>query len=382
MSLPRHSVVVVGAGLSGLMAAWLLQRQGLRDVLLLEARDVPGGRILSVDNAGRSVDLRQPGADRFDLGPSWFWPDMQPQLDRLVDELGLERFAQHEEGDLLVERSPYEAPMRLHGHTGAPTSMRLAGGTGALVSALVQRLDPGCLVAGHALERLRAADDALHLHTKAASGDTCTWQAAQVLLALPPRLAAQHIGFEPPLPPALARRWSDTATWMAPHAKYMALYERPFWRDEGLSGGARSALGPMGEIHDVSMPGGHAALFGFLGMPARVRCGVPEDVLRQHCRAQLGRLFGDRAAAPLADALKDWARDPLTATETDQDATAGHAAAPPAVAAEGPWQNRLIGVGSEWSPEFPGYLAGAVDAAVRGVRHLLAAARPPSAGTP
>ncbi len=382
MSPPRHPVIVVGAGLSGLLAAWLLQRQGLRDVLLLEARDGPGGRILCVDNAGRPVDLRQPGVDRFDLGPSWFWPDMQPQLDRLIDELGLERFAQHDEGDLLVERSPHEAPMRLHGATGSPMSMRLAGGTGALVSALVQRLEPGCLVTGQALQRLHAADDALRLHTGAASGDTCTWHAEHVLLALPPRLAAQRIGFEPPLPPALARRWSGTATWMAPHAKYVALYERPFWRDEGLSGGARSALGPMGEIHDVSMPDGHAALFGFLGVPARVRRGVPDEALRQHCRAQLGRLFGARAAAPLADALKDWARDPLTATEIDQDATAGHAAAPPAAAVDGPWQGRLIGIGSEWSPEFPGYLAGAVDAAVRGVRHLLAAARPPLTGTP
>jgi monoamine oxidase len=382
MSAPRHPVVVVGAGLSGLLAAWLLQRQGLRDVLLLEARDGPGGRILSVDHAGRPVDLRQPGVDRFYLGPSWFWPDMQPQLDQLIAELGLERFAQHDEGDLLVERSPHEAPMRLHGAAGAPTSMRLAGGTGALVSALVQRLEPGCLVTGHALERLRASDDALHLHTRTSSGDTRVRHAAHVLLALPPRLAAKDIGFEPALPPVLARRWSDTATWMAPHAKYVAIYERPFWRDEGLSGGARSALGPMGEIHDVSMPGGHAALFGFLGVPARVRRGVPDDVLRQHCRAQLGRLYGGRAAEPLADVLKDWALDPFTATEIDQDAAAGHAAAPPAVAGDGPWKDRLIGIGSEWSPEFPGYLAGAVDAAVRGVRHLLATTRLPSTETP
>ncbi len=42
------------------------------------------------------------GLDRVDLGPTWFWPAFQPQLDRLVHELGLERFAQHEEGDLVV----------------------------------------------------------------------------------------------------------------------------------------------------------------------------------------------------------------------------------------------------------------------------------------
>ena len=77
---------------------------------------------------------------------------------------------------------------------------------------------------------------------------------------LPPRLAEASIAFEPPLPPDLAKRWRDTATWMAPHAKYVAIYDAPFWRDQGLSGSARSALGPLAEVHDVSMPGGHATV--------------------------------------------------------------------------------------------------------------------------
>ncbi|EDT04545.1 hypothetical protein BamIOP4010DRAFT_1927 [Burkholderia ambifaria IOP40-10] len=61
---------------------------------------------------------------------------------------------------------------------------------------------------------------------------------------------------------------------MAPHAKYIAIYDTPFWRDQGLSGEARSARGPFGEIHDASMPGGCAALFGFFGVPAQVRQNV------------------------------------------------------------------------------------------------------------
>lgn len=162
---------------------------------------------------------------------------------------------------------------------------------------------------------------------------------------------------------------------MAPHAKYVAMYDAPFWRDQGLSGSARSALGPMAEIHDVSMPGGHAALFGFVGVPARVRRTVTEAELRAHCRAQLGRLFGERAATPVADALKDWAQDALTATATDQDSGGQHGEAPPRCADHGPWQGCLTGIGSEWSQPFPGYLAGAVDAAALGVQACLAAAR-------
>lgn len=120
------------------------------------------------------------------------------------------------------------------------------------------------------------------------------------------------------------------------------------------------------------MPGGHAALFGFLGVPALVRRQVSDEVLRTHCRAQLVRLFGERAGSPTGDALKDWATDPLTATDDDQDAAGHHAAAPSRRAVEGAWQGRLVGIGSEWSLQFPGYLAGAVDAAERGLREALA----------
>ncbi|MCO4093391.1 MAG: NAD(P)/FAD-dependent oxidoreductase [Acidovorax sp.] len=66
MSLP---IVVIGGGLSGLYAAHLLEQAGQR-VLLIEARERLGGRILSRGHA----DDRH----RLDLGPSWFWPAMNP----------------------------------------------------------------------------------------------------------------------------------------------------------------------------------------------------------------------------------------------------------------------------------------------------------------
>ena len=65
MTLPPSAtcdVVIVGAGITGLAIATLLQADG-RDVVLLEARDRVGGRLLSV-----------PGSDgsTVDLGASWF----------------------------------------------------------------------------------------------------------------------------------------------------------------------------------------------------------------------------------------------------------------------------------------------------------------------
>lgn len=363
--------VIVGGGLAGLYAAHELDRLGISDHVLLEARPFLGGRIqsLSPQCLGPVEDLVR--NDRFDLGPTWFWPALQPELDQLITTLGLARFEQFEVGDMLLERSPNEPPVRTSGYTNSPPSVRLVGGMAALVEALHRRLTGDRIIVDRQVHELRcegphvvvvSADSAGHLHEL---------RAEQVLLATPPRLVHEHIRFSPALPASMARQWRDTATWMAPHAKYVAVYDTPFWREQGLSGEARSARGPMGEIHDASMPDGSAALFGFLGIPAAMRRGVPEETLLAHCRAQFTRLFGPQAATPKAESIKDWAQDVWTATASDLAAPAAHASAPAALVSVGDWRGRIVGVASEWSPQFPGYVAGAIEAARLGVQSML-----------
>ena len=370
MSRQTARVAIAGGGLSGLYAAYLLEENGINDYIILDARKVWGGRIASASHLEGTHPL-----DRFDLGPTWFWPAYQPQLDQLIKHLGLESFAQYEDGDMLVEHTQHAIPMRMRGYASTPASMRLPGGMRSLTEALRLKLTPENLLPGQQILRMRIEDGHIELDTKDTldtQGKLNSFRVEHVLLAVPPRLALAKIDFAPLLPESLVRAWRHTSTWMAPHAKYLALYDEPFWRLQGLSGEARSAKGPLAEIHDASMPSGSAALFGFFGIPARTRSDVGEDALRAHCRAQLSRLFGEHASTPKADFIKDWAADPWTATSTDLEVSGHHASAPVSFVAEGPWRNRITGIASEWSPQFPGYVAGAIEAATNGVNMLLA----------
>ena len=164
----------------------------------------------------------------------------------------------------------------------------------------------------------------------------------------------------------------EPCTLSATPAAQATLTHRAWPQATYLSGHARSARGPMVEIHDASSPTGAAALFGFVGVPARLRQGLPEETLRAQCLGQLIRLFGREAANPIADGIKDWALDPQTATQDDLEGDGQHPIAPIAAPTHGLWQGRITGIGSEWSPQFSGYLAGCVEATDRGIRALVA----------
>ncbi|MBL1077232.1 flavin monoamine oxidase family protein [Nocardia sp. 2] len=85
-------VVVIGAGIAGLVAARDLARGGA-EVLVLEARDRVGGRLLNEE---------LPGGAPIEVGGQWVGPG-QDRIQALIDELGLKTFPTYDEGRHIAE---------------------------------------------------------------------------------------------------------------------------------------------------------------------------------------------------------------------------------------------------------------------------------------
>lgn len=340
----QAEVVIVGAGLAGLALAHTLHAEGRR-VRVLEARPRVGGRILSEGD--------------FDLGPSWVWPTLQPHMAAWIAAHGLRTYEQHSAGALQFEAA--DGSMQTHAASLAqePPSQRLLGGSAALLAPLAALQCAGLIQTSAAVQALHLHADGVEVIAQTATG-VRHWQTQRVVLALPPRLIAS-MAFDPPLPANMCSRLAAVPTWMAGQAKFVVRYAQPFWRAAGYSGAAFSQRGPIGELHDATLPDGRTALTGFLAWPAAMRAAQTD--LPGAIVAQLQRLFGPAAAQPLALRVQDWALEAFTATPADSAAAPREHPDYAPLALPEPWRARALLAGSEVAPDFGGYLEGALQAA-------------------
>jgi len=338
----NRQVIIVGGGLSGLALADHLHRAGV-DYLVLEARVRFGGRV----HVGRVEDAA------FDLGPSWFWPG-QPRMAAMVERFGLKVFDQYAEGTLSFE-DEQGAVHRGMGYASMEGSYRIQGGITALIDSLAAGLDSQNIITNAVVTTVC---DGVEVVLK--SGDIL--KGKRMVLALPPRVAA-GLRYEPALSGAALGAMQAIPTWMGGQAKFVAVYDRPFWREDGLSGDAMSRHGPLGEIHDATdAKTGLGALFGFVGVPALGRVGQNEAI-KSAAIAQLGRIFGSQALAPKQVFYHDWAQAVETASDLDAQPMNGHPFYGLPTALSNLWENRLRMGSTEMAPQFGGYLEGALEVA-------------------
>lgn len=358
------NVIVVGAGVSGLVAANVMHSCGMK-VTVLEWSDSVGGRVRSMRSAN--------GTHLGDLGPSWVWPPYQPELSRWLDLLDVQTMEQFEDGDGCIERLPSQ-PVQ---HTPLPSQhgqRRPVGGPQVIVDTLLGRLPQACVQNGVCVVSVCQSDGALEL--KSDKGDR--FVAEQVVLAAPLRVIARDVTFDPPLPAPLSRALEHSPTWMASQAKALIVYEKPFWRTQGLSGRIASTIGPLVEAHDHSGEyGSPAALVGFIGIDAGDRAVIAQDhgpeALGQAVVEQLVRCFGQEAANPRAIQIKDWASEPGIATHWDIEYPGGHPSVLMPLVRESYLSGRLHFAVAETSMLSPGLLEGAFVAGERAARNVVGA---------
>jgi monoamine oxidase len=455
----RHAdVVVVGAGLAGLTTARELVRRG-HSVVVLEARDRVGGRVLNLD-LGNGVFTERGGTFQ---GPT------QTRIKRLADQVGVGTFPTYTEGNnvyyadgdrlewsdtgptgtappdpevifdvakLVVKlnelsrevpvRAPWRAPRaeewdrrtlrqfaiangsanprflelvnvalraqmgaearevsllfallftaqsgdRKHPGTfernfntrGGAQQNRFEGGS-QVIALRVARALGGRVVLGSPVRRVERGANRVTVES-----DDVVVHAKRAVMALPPPLLSR-IEFAPDLPEQ-RRRLNDALT-MGTLTKATIVYERPFWRDKGLSGTALSLNGPIGALYDDSPEdASKGILFGFIGGDrARIYNRRPRADRRARVIAELETLFGPEAGRNIERYVEsNWRREHWTRG-------CPIAYAPRQVLTRyGPALRRPVGrihwSGTETADYWAGYMDGAVRSGERAAREV------------
>jgi monoamine oxidase len=197
-----------------------------------------------------------------------------------------------------------------------------------------------------------------------------TVTAGRAILAVPPAIAGR-IGYRPAMP-----GWRSQLTQRMPMGsvvKIHAIYEEPFWRQEGLSGFAVSDSGPVAVVYDnCPADGSPGVLVGFIeGDQARAWGRRGDGDRRATILASLVGFFGERAARPRELLERSWADE-----EYSGGCYAGYF--PPGV-----WTTygqalrepvgRLHWAGTETATAWNSYMEGAVQSGERAADEVLAA---------
>jgi monoamine oxidase len=439
-------VIVVGAGISGLCAARVLERSR-RDVLVLEATERVGGKM-------RTERL---GPDHVDLGAHWIGPG-QDRIATIAQELGVVTQPQPLRGRTVLlaggRRHEYRGSIpllglllmadiglgtlgvwRRHrgvGFDGDPSDRRRV----ELDAVTIEQLRDRCYrtrtaratfdmvlglllgAASHELSALYAlaffesggglkrltdfkggaqeayfvggaqqicerlaqtlarpvelqtpvlaieqGEEGVIVHTEAGErrGRYC-------VLAISPPMAAR-ISYTPALPAerdAFLRRTS-----MGAYTKAVAVYERPWWREQGLNGIALATEGPVQMIVDGAADSGRGILVGFItGAAAREFSALDRETRRATALDAFAHLLGPAAAEPIdyldyAWADQAWSRGaPVAHPQPD---TLSHYADLPLASV-----GRLHWAGADLARVNNAYMDGAVESGERAAAEIVA----------
>ncbi len=335
-------IIIIGAGLSGLLTAYRLKKEGI-PFKILEARDRVGGRINTLYGTENTP---------VEMGATWFY-DQHINLIALLEELGIEYFEQYMDGTAFFQRFS-NAPAEVMQIPRQAPSYRISGGTSNLINTLYHNLAKNEVLLNQSVKEIKFYNNSVQVITKE------VFEAKMVVLSIPPKLWAKKILFEPPLPNNLMAVAKQTQTWMEDSIKVALTYKQPFWQQENQSGNLFSNAGPITELYDhCNHKRSTYALCGFINSSYKDL----NDVER-HARVidQLKTIFGAKAEEFIDYQECIWSRENNTFEESETSLYPHQNNGNP-IFNQSFFEDKLWISSSETAALFSGYMDGAVNIA-------------------
>ncbi|MEM9077531.1 MAG: FAD-dependent oxidoreductase [Bacteroidota bacterium] len=342
----RRKYIIIGAGLSGLVTAYALQKAGITDFIILEARDRTGGRIYTKNG--------------IDLGATWF-QNHHVHLNHLLNELSLDKFEQYASGKSILIYNTMAPPHYFESHYDGPSAYRITSGSMALISKLSGMLKEKIHLNTSVLA-IQEKNEELELQ----SGQN-TLYAEKVVITLPPKLAAT-LNFGPELSNPVLKALENTHTWMSNAMKVGIQFDSPFWRTKGFSGTIVGQVGPVIELYDhTDHKEEKFSLMGFINEGLR---DVSAEIRKEKILSYLEKHLGKEIRSYVSYSEKDWSLDPYTSCKELKSVYMSPQYGNP-IFDEWHFNGKLLFSGTETSPIHGGYLDGAVFSGLKAAKQII-----------
>jgi monoamine oxidase len=254
---------------------------------------------------------------------------------------------------------------KLNGFTDAAQQDRIIGGSQPVAIRMAEMLGADTVRLKNAVRRVRWNDNGATINT-----DTLEVQARHVIFAGPPTLMGA-IEFAPSLPVARAQITQHWPQGLV--VKVGMVYDRPFWRDAGLSGMSLDYSAMVSETADSSAPPERSSagvLTGFIYTDqARAASLLSATDRRQKILAEMATRFGNKALTPTRIVEMNWS------TQVWTRGCYGGYLAPGATWAFRSAVRDAVGplhwAGTETSPIWPTFIEGAIRSGERAAAEAL-----------
>jgi monoamine oxidase len=247
---------------------------------------------------------------------------------------------------------------------GGAQESRIEGGTQLIADRLAAQIGRRRVLLRSPVRRIRRRKGRVE-----AISDKVTVRAKRLVVAVPPAIAGR-IRFEPGVP-ALRDQLTQRVP-LGSVTKTFAIYDTPFWRDDGLTGQVTSDTGPVRVTFDGSPKSGSpGVMLGFVdGDDARILNALPEAERHRQEIESYVRYFGEKARNPRAVFDYPWDNDTIA-----RGAPIG-IMPPGALLSFGEALRRPVGpihwAGTETATVWNGYMDGAVQSGERVADEVLA----------